>query len=548
MRHRGPTALVVAGALAGIAAVIAAGADHRLQASSIFSRSTPPPQANTLAPRMILMWAVDSLDGPRPVPKWSGEGFIGPDGAFEMGPYGSVKVAGLTLDQARVAIERHLSRHIKRPRVVLRVFNARELPASEPATGPALPPASQTSPTGPPLVSSSEPPIAAAPAPPAWQPSMPQRPAVGLGTPGPLDGSAVVQGEWQPIPRGESPIVQNSTNGWRPVPRVSSGVQPVAYQAPMPAGPPETGTTPVSVQPELPSEDLKNFPPRPVPSGTPAGDGPSLEAGNCPGGICPPAAHGAPGGIGGPGPMGGPAPRECAKVSLPPYVIEPPDILIIESTLGIRDQPIRGQHLVRPDGTIGLGIYGAVYVAGMNLEQAKMAVWAVLSRRVQLPKDPETKKEVDPLQNISVDVLAYNSKYYYVITDGGGYGEQVVRLPITGSETVLDAIGQINGLPAVASKKDIWVARSFPCQGGHGSEQILPVDWCGIAQRGSTETNYQIMPGDRVYVKAQRIIRVDTTLAKVLSPVERIFGITLLGASTVNTIRQGGKINNNTGN
>ena len=28
-----------------------------------------------------------------------------------------------------------------------------------------------------------------------------------------------------------------------------------------------------------------------------------------------------------------------------------------------------------------------------------------------------------------VDVLAYNSKRYYVIFDGGGYGEQVYLVP-----------------------------------------------------------------------------------------------------------------------
>ena len=53
---------------------------------------------------------------------------------------------------------------------------------------------------------------------------------------------------------------------------------------------------------------------------------------------------------------------------------------------------------------------------------------------------------------MSVDVLAYNSKVYYVIMDGGGYGQQIVRLPCTGNETVLDAIAQVNGLPQVASK------------------------------------------------------------------------------------------------
>jgi polysaccharide export outer membrane protein len=225
-----------------------------------------------------------------------------------------------------------------------------------------------------------------------------------------------------------------------------------------------------------------------------------------------------------PGPIVPPAPHECATVSLPPYVIHPPDILLIESTRSLRDQPIRGQHLVRPDGTIGLGIYGSAYVAGMTLEQARDVVAHEISKRVQ---------DFDA-RDLSVDVLAYNSKVYYVITDGGGFGEQVYRLPITGHETVLDALAQINGLPPVASKSHIWVARA--CSAASCGQMILPVDWKGIACDGLPDTNYQIFPGDRVYVKADKMITVDSYLAKVLSPIERLMGTTLLGATTYNSI------------
>ena len=34
------------------------------------------------------------------------------------------------------------------------------------------------------------------------------------------------------------------------------------------------------------------------------------------------------------------------------------------------DQPITGEHLVRPDGTVSLGIYGSVYVSGSTLSAA----------------------------------------------------------------------------------------------------------------------------------------------------------------------------------
>ena len=60
--------------------------------------------------------------------------------------------------------------------------------------------------------------------------------------------------------------------------------------------------------------------------------------------------------------------------------------------------------------------------------------------------------------------------------------------------------------------------------------------WPRRPQRGSTSTNYQIMPGDRIYVDAKKWVRFDTGMARFLSPFERVLGITLLGSETVNSI------------
>ena len=186
----------------------------------------------------------------------------------------------------------------------------------------------------------------------------------------------------------------------------------------------------------------------------------------------------------------------------------------------LASQPIDGEHLVRPDGTISLGIYGTIHVAGRTLPEVKACVEAHLS---QFLNDPE----------IAVDVLAYNSKVVYVVTDGGGYGEQVVRLPVTGNETVLDAISQIQGLSQVSSKR-IWVARPAPA--GTQCAQVLDVHWKEITQEGITTTNYQLFPGDRIYIQADHMIAVDNFLAKTLAPVERILGVTLLGNQTVRSL------------
>jgi polysaccharide export outer membrane protein len=185
-------------------------------------------------------------------------------------------------------------------------------------------------------------------------------------------------------------------------------------------------------------------------------------------------------------------------------------------------QQIRGPHLVSQDGRISLGTYGRVFVAGFTIEEAKMAIERHLAQRL---KDPE----------VSVDVLSYNSKLYYVIFDGGGYGQQITRLPITGKDTVLDAMAQVNGLPSSASMKYIWVARPSP--GPNGAEQILPVNWKAITQGGSSATNYQLMPGDRVFVRADSWIAFDNKLSKLLAPFERIFGFTLLGNAMIRDLQ-----------
>lgn len=260
-------------------------------------------------------------------------------------------------------------------------------------------------------------------------------------------------------------------------------------------------------------------------------------------------------------PPPGTVPAELAKVTLPEYVIEPPDVIRIEVYLRAKDenrddpndpkaepkkdaagkpaladevrplplQTVFGEYTVRPDGTVYLGVWGSVKVAGYTLTQAVAAIRDTLSKQVY----PGVEGVKEESVVVILDVTQYNSKYYYVFFDGGGAGEQGFKFPITGSECVIDALTNTYGLPPVASKRNIWVARRCPTPGG--PDQILPVDWVGITQHGITTTNYQIMPGDRVYVKAQRLVTIDNTLARIISPIERLFGVVLLGSATVNS-------------
>jgi polysaccharide export outer membrane protein len=201
-------------------------------------------------------------------------------------------------------------------------------------------------------------------------------------------------------------------------------------------------------------------------------------------------------------PAPGAVPRELDKVVLPPYVIEAPDVLTIEAVRNdpkpgavkrLPSQPVSGQFLVRPDGTVGLGLWGSVSVTGLTPDQAADTI------RKHLARFASTEMPAVNLK-VSVDVLAYNSKKYYVITDGEGEGEKVFAFPVTGNETVLDAIAGVNGLAETAGKRSIRIVR----QTASGPWQNLPVDWTAITKHGATATNYQLMPSDRLYVTKAR--------------------------------------------
>jgi polysaccharide biosynthesis/export protein len=188
-------------------------------------------------------------------------------------------------------------------------------------------------------------------------------------------------------------------------------------------------------------------------------------------------------------------------------------------------QPVSGQYLVGPDGTINLRTYGVVHVAGKTVTDIKIALQKHLGQFFDSPE-------------VSVDVLGYNSKVFYVITDGAGSGDNVRRIPITGNETVLDALAAIGGLSQFSSK-EVWVAR--PAPGDFGCEQILPVDYAAITRGGSAATNYQLLPGDRVFVAEDHMIAFSSWLGKLTAPVERLFGITGLGSSTVRGLQTMGR-------
>jgi polysaccharide export outer membrane protein len=179
-----------------------------------------------------------------------------------------------------------------------------------------------------------------------------------------------------------------------------------------------------------------------------------------------------------------PIPRELEKRIALPYVVEPGDVLLVQPAN--LDSPVHlpGDQTVLPDGTIQLGRYGQIVVAGKTVPQIETDV------RAQIDAQTKDAKDAGP---ITVRLVTRVSKVYYVLGEVNAPG----AFPLQGRETVLDAILAAGGLNDRASRKFITLSRpTHP----DGCRVVLPICYNEIVQIGDTSTNYQIASGDRIFV------------------------------------------------
>jgi polysaccharide biosynthesis/export protein len=242
-------------------------------------------------------------------------------------------------------------------------------------------------------------------------------------------------------------------------------------------------------------------------------------------------------------------PREFQKISMPDYIVEPPDMLLVEVLESLPGRPISGERLVRPDGRISLGFYGEVYVAGLTTPEVKEKIVLHLRKYINdeilglvdideegnYKRDPKTNEIIfkDPKETdrVFVDVTAYNSKNYYILGDVLIPG----RLPITGNETVLDALEYAGGLLPTAAPQNIRLVR--PAPPGACCEQTLPVNLAAITNGGDPTTNYQLMPGDRIVVHRDPIVRFTVFLDRIVAPYQAVIGSGLQTEFFLNFLR-----------
>ena len=178
-------------------------------------------------------------------------------------------------------------------------------------------------------------------------------------------------------------------------------------------------------------------------------------------------------------------PKELEMVSMPEYVVEPPD----EVEISVRPTSLEFNTttlIVRQDGVVDLGFFGDVYVSGLTLDETELKIAQHLA-------PVAAKRNIREPIEVSVRVVNANvSKQYYVLGTVTTQG----KFPLTGSETVLDGILQA-GLRSNSLPEKAYLVRPHPAG---GPDTVLKIDWCGIKDRGDVLTNYQLFPGDRIVV------------------------------------------------
>ena len=132
--------------------------------------------------------------------------------------------------------------------------------------------------------------------------------------------------------------------------------------------------------------------------------------------------------------------------------------------------------------------------AGKTAEQVEKEVHQLILNYHKAEIDKEEFDVKDAM--VDVRIVGRVSKLYYVFGEVNAPGSY----PLDGRETVLDAIIAAGGLTRAASTNTIILSRpTSPCS----PRLVMPICYDNITQIADTSTNYQLLPGDRIFVSSK---------------------------------------------
>lgn len=159
-----------------------------------------------------------------------------------------------------------------------------------------------------------------------------------------------------------------------------------------------------------------------------------------------------------------------------PYTLRHGDAVMVSVW---RDEALRMEVRVLPDGSITFPLAGRVEVAGLSTSEAEARIAEKLKKFIP-----------DPV--VTVAITGIEGSRVYVLGKVVNPGPFVLTSPNT---SVLQVLSQTGGLDRFADGNSIRVLRDTP-QG----PQVLPVRYNDLLKGSQLETNVVLVPGDTILV------------------------------------------------
>lgn len=191
------------------------------------------------------------------------------------------------------------------------------------------------------------------------------------------------------------------------------------------------------------------------------------------------------------------------------YRIAPPDLLRID----VRPEPVISRAVVvRPDGRISFDLIGDVEVEARTVEEIRAEITQRISEFIVSP-------------DVTVELTESRSRRYYVV----GQVNRPGSFPLIGRVTAVEALASSSGGTLFASLNSSRLVRVSAEDAG-----VFAVRFSDITERGDGRTNYELKPGDIIYVPPNLSARIGLAIQNILFPVQSIVG---LGRTAVGTAR-----------
>lgn len=159
-----------------------------------------------------------------------------------------------------------------------------------------------------------------------------------------------------------------------------------------------------------------------------------------------------------------------------PYKLRHGDALMVSVW---RDEALRMEVRVLPDGSITFPLAGRIEVLGLSTAEAEARIADKLKKYI-------------PEAVVTVAITAAEGNRVYVIGKVVNPGAVVITSPDT---TVLQMLSQVGGLDRFADGNAIRVLRNT-AQG----PQVMPVRYNDLVKGSQLESNVVLMPGDTILV------------------------------------------------